>query len=119
MTVNKSGANRSLQGHTLLFLTPWTPSEDFLERLRSEFSCLQIYHYELPRGRPAAEAGVPDGIWKEVTIIITGGNSLPDKQLVPKLAYVQITSAGANRILEHPLFLETDVTFSTANGVHG
>lgn len=119
MTIIKAGANKTLEGHKLLFVTPWVPAEEFLGRLHSEFSGLQIAHYELPRGRPAAEARIPNEVWKEATILVTGGYSLPDKQLVPNLVYVQVQSAGANRILEHPLFLETDVTFSTANGVHG
>jgi len=119
MTLIKQDEPRDLHGHKLLILAPWVPSEEFLQELRSKYSGLEIVHRELPRTRRVSEAGIPPEEWKDVTILLAGGFAIPDKDLVPKLKYVQVTSAGANRILSHPLFLETDVTFCTANGVHG
>ncbi|KAF3771303.1 hypothetical protein M406DRAFT_240378, partial [Cryphonectria parasitica EP155] len=59
--------------------------------------------------------------WKDVTILLTGYSRefLPEKDDVPKLQYVQLSSAGANAIVSDPLYTDTDVAFCTANGVHG
>ena len=35
------------------------------------------------------------------------------------MAFVQLSSAGANFLPKMPLFAETEVPFCTANGVHG
>jgi phosphoglycerate dehydrogenase-like enzyme len=37
----------------------------------------------------------------------------------PKLKYVHLFSAGADRILKHPLFLNTDIKFTNGSGIHG
>lgn len=119
MSPNGQDNKGDLPGHKILILAPWVPSEDFLERLRNKYPGLEIAHRELPRTRRVSEAGISPEEWKDVTILLAGGLAIPDKELVPKLKYVQVMSAGANRILGHPIFLETDVTFCTANGVHG
>jgi hypothetical protein len=119
MTPSEQSAKKDLQGHKVFILAPWAPSDDFLERLRSKYPGLKIAHRELPRMRRVADAGIPAEEWKDVTILLAGGLAIPARELVPKLQYVQVMSAGANRILNHPLFLETDVKFCTANGVHG
>lgn len=62
--------------------------------------------------------------WKDVTILLTF-TYLPQPKDAPKLQYVQLISAGANHILDHPLFRDgrgdgkEEVQFCTANGVHG
>ncbi len=119
MSLNGQDHKGDLRGHKLLILAPWVPTEDFLKSLRSKYSGLEIVHHELPRTRRVSEAGITSEEWKDVTILLAGGLAVPKRELVPKLKYVQVTSSGANRILGHPLFLETDVKFCTANGVHG
>lgn len=55
-------------------------------------------------------------IWREVEILYTF-NTLPPPEWVPRLRWVQLHSAGADHLLEHPLF-QRDVWFTTASGVH-
>lgn len=110
--------DKSLQGHKLLILTPWRPTEDFFDRLRSEHPGLEVVYHALDWQAKKPGSDFPEKEWEDVTILLTG-SALPSREAAPKLAYVQLMSAGANHILENPLFLKTDVAFCTANGVHG
>lgn len=106
-----SGPNWSLKGHKLLILAAWTPPEDTLARLREAHSGLEIVHYN-------AKDDITDEEWSSVTILLTQ-RGLPTKEAAPKLEYIQLSSAGAEHIVKDPLFVDTDITFCTANGVHG
>ena len=103
---------------SLLALLPWQPSEESLQRIRDAYPGVAIAAHKVEWG----VKGVPDVITREqlanVTILLTG-TALPDKEAVPQMRLVQLGSAGANHVLEHPLFKDTDVKFCTANGVHG
>lgn len=112
---DKTPPNRTLQGHKLLVLVlpSWTPPEKDIEQVRNRYPDLVV------------QVGKMDELtkddWKDVTILLTGYSreTLPKKDDVPKLQYVQLSSAGANLVVSDPLFSETDVAFCTANGVHG
>lgn len=107
-----------LKNHTLLILTPFTPPASQLETIRNSYPDLKVVTYDLPWGAPGLPDDFDEAIWKDVTILLTS-SYLPAKELVPRLQYVQLTSAGANHLVGKPLFSETDVPFCTANGVHG
>lgn len=110
--------NKTLEGHKLLVLSQWTPSDELLERLRSRFPGLKVVHHELGWADKKPKDGFNQDEWKDVTILLTG-SALPAPDAAPNLHYVQLQSAGANHILQDPLFKDTDVNFCTANGVHG
>jgi phosphoglycerate dehydrogenase-like enzyme len=59
---------------------------------------------------------IPLEVWREVEILYTF-NTLPPPEWVPRLRWVQLHSAGADHVLEHPLF-RSPVEFTTASGVH-
>lgn len=111
----KTPPNKTLQGHKLLYLiaASWKPSQDEVEAVKQKYPDLQIQF--------AAKSDVTKEEWKDVTILLTGSSQdgLPALEDVPNLQYVQLASAGANQIVTHPLFVDTDVAFCTANGVHG
>lgn len=113
----KMPPNKFLEGHKLLIASPFAPSAEDLARLHAEFPGLVIGHYEVAWGAKLLDK-VPESEWKDVTILLSG-SSLPTIEQAPKLQYVQLVSAGANHILTNPLFVDTDVSFCTANGVHG
>lgn len=103
---------------SLLALVPWEVSEESLQRIRDAYPSVTVSAYHVPWG----STKVPDEVTAEQladTTILLAGTALPDKDAVPNLKYVQLASAGANHVLEHPLFKDTDVKFCTANGVHG
>jgi len=115
MTLITFSDNKTLKGHKLLYLTQFPPSEGFLERARKNYPDLEIVYHQATWSQ--VSAGLPDNAWKDVTILLSF--TLPRKELVPKLQYVQLPSAGANAILGNPLFKDTEAAFCTANGVHG
>ncbi|KAL0944941.1 d-isomer specific 2-hydroxyacid dehydrogenase [Colletotrichum truncatum] len=110
--------NPTLEGHKLLILSQFKPDDEYLNKLHTEFPGLKIIFHELgfPEKKPRPDFDEKE--WKDVTVLLTG-SALPDPEIAPKLQYVQLQSAGANHILKHPLFTDTDVAFATANGVHG
>jgi phosphoglycerate dehydrogenase-like enzyme len=59
---------------------------------------------------------IPLEVWREVEILYTF-NTLPPPEWAPRLRWVQLHSAGADHVLEHPLF-RSPVEFTTASGVH-
>ena len=109
--------NKSLKGHKLMILSWENAPADFIKKLHKEHADLKIVHYNVNWGA-SLSGTVPDEEWEDVTILLTG-SSLPTQEQAPKLEYVQVTSAGADLILKKPIFLDTDITFCTANGVHG
>lgn len=110
--------NPTLKGQKLLILSQFKPDDDFYAKLHSQFPDLKVVYHELgfPEKKPGSTFNESE--WKDVTILLTG-SALPDPEQAPKLQYVQLQSAGANHILKHPLFTDTDAVFATANGVHG
>ncbi|KAI8280325.1 D-2-hydroxyacid dehydrogenase [Colletotrichum sp. SAR11_240] len=110
--------NPTLKGQKLLILSQFKPDDDFYAKLHSQFPDLKVVYHELgfPEKKPGST--FDESEWKDVTILLTG-SALPDPEQAPKLQYVQLQSAGANHILKHPLFTDTDAVFATANGVHG
>ncbi|KAK3352854.1 hypothetical protein B0T25DRAFT_195310 [Lasiosphaeria hispida] len=108
--------NKTLKGHKLAVIMPLISEPGFFDDLKSEFPDLEIVVHKLAWGQSAAP--FPESEWADVTIILTF-NTLPKPEEAPKLQYVQLLSAGANHILDNPLFKDTDITFCTANGVHG
>jgi hypothetical protein len=113
------GANDSLKGHKLLLLLPAPPSPTTIDNIKQEFPDLAVTTYIKPWANSDAHDGqVPDSEWQDVTIMATG-SALPERARAPKLQYVQLLSAGANHVLQNPLFKDPGVALCTANGVHG
>ena len=110
--------NSTLKGHKLLFITPWEVPESFTSQLRAEFPDLEIAVHQERWKLTGGYDGLSSALWDGVTILMTG-NCLPQLGQAPKLQAVQLLSAGANDLFDKPLFLDTDIAFCTANGVHG
>lgn len=74
-------------------------------------------------GAEIVQAGVPgssqaDADLGNVNILITDLKLPADLKLCPKLQWVQLVSAGANQITNHPL-AETAIPVTTSSGLHG
>ncbi|RYP47102.1 hypothetical protein DL768_006776 [Monosporascus sp. mg162] len=109
--------NPDLTGHKLLLLTPFDLPTGWADAARARYPGLAIEHN---RHNPWDGGGRPpeDVDWSDVTVLMTGP-VLPSPRDAPRLQLVQLQSAGANYVLEHPLFKDKKVAFCTANGVHG
>ncbi|CAM1505824.1 Fc.00g114610.m01.CDS01 [Cosmosporella sp. VM-42] len=103
---------------TVLLIAPFTPPPAQIKAIRDEYPNVKLISYKLPWGQPHLGDDFPTDEWKNVKVLLTS-TYLPSQDLVPNLQYVQLTSAGANHLLDKPLFKDTDVPFCTANGVHG
>lgn len=111
--------NKDLSGHKLLMLVPWEPPAGYIDSLRKSFPGLQVVHTNWDTWRETSlPTSLAEADWKDVTILLTGPR-FPTREQAPKLQLVQLQSAGANYILENPLFTETEIAFCTANGIHG
>lgn len=87
--------------------------EGWIERLRSLSPDLHIEWMPARSGR-----AVPDDLWQATEILYTSfATILPSPEKAPRLRWVQLYSAGADRIVGTPLF-QAPVTFTSASGVH-
>ncbi|OTA88554.1 hypothetical protein M434DRAFT_399014 [Hypoxylon sp. CO27-5] len=110
--------NKDLTGHKLLMLVPWEPPVGYIENLHKTFPGLEVVHANWDTWQEKTlPSHIGDEDWKTVTILLTGPK-FPTKEAAPNLQLVQLQSAGANYILNNPLFTDTNIAFCTANGVH-
>lgn len=118
MTLIKTSTNPTLKGHKLLLQFPFDIDQGVIDSIRSDFPDLEILNRVKHFMNRDAYTDTSKEEWKEITILLTG-SALPEVEDAKKLQLVQLLSAGANHILERPIFKETDIAFCTANGVHG
>ncbi|KAI1338235.1 hypothetical protein F5Y15DRAFT_135858 [Xylariaceae sp. FL0016] len=112
--------NHDLAGHKLLMIVPWDPPAAYLDRLREQFPGLKVTHSNYDTWKPTNQLPpeITEEDWKTVTILLTGPQ-FPTPEQAPKMQLVQLQSAGANFVLDKPIFKDTSIPFCTANGVHG
>lgn len=115
-----STANPSLKGHQLLIVSPTAPAPEWVSKIKKAHRDLDVQHIDInPWSLDAAAAARTRDIdWSKATVLLTGP-LVPTIEQAPRLELVQLQSAGANYLLDNPLFKDSDVAFSTANGVHG
>ncbi len=56
-------------------------------------------------------------LWQEVEILFGVPQQLPMPKQVPRLRWIQLYSAGADHLVDNPLF-QADIMITTASGVH-
>jgi hypothetical protein len=112
-------SNPTLKGHKLLLLSPWPTPQPALASLHAKFPDLEVVVHQHPFENRDPFARQPREGWKDVTVLLTGAALPDDVRDVPVLQYVQLVSAGANHIVQKPVFKDTEIPFCTANGVHG
>jgi len=86
-------------------------SEEQLSRLRAVSARLQLVQHTV---RSVDE--LPLDIWPEVEVLCTFG-ALPVPTHAPRLRWVQLLSAGADHVMDHPLFSD-GAMLTTASGIH-
>lgn len=83
--------------------------QDWVERLKRVSPDLTIEH--------RSSLSSQDALWQEVEIIYGFPWKLPKLEQAPNLRWIQLYSAGADRLVDNPLF-QTDIVITTASGVH-
>ena len=86
-------------------------SEEQLARIRAVSGQIILTQHTTPDA-----ASVPAKVFEQAQVLYTFG-ALPQPEQAPRLRWVQLNSAGANHVLQHPLFA-ADVTFTTVSGLH-
>lgn len=110
-------ANSMFSNDIILLFIASEPNPEWIERFESRWPGLQV---RWVNSHPDSGAMSPDDVaaetWDGVTIYSSWLE--PSPKLVPKVRYVQLSSAGADRWLNHDLYLNPDVVFCSANGIH-
>jgi len=108
----------------LLCLLPYPEPKEIIHSLRKKFHGIDITYHQVTFSSDVEQQrkdlqSLPNGIWKDVTILYTLF-TFPEKPSdAPNLKVVQLSSAGSNQIQKHPLYTDTDVTITTSSGIHG
>ena len=84
--------------------------DQWLDRLRAISPRLQIVQHPA-----SAWDEAPPHLWESVEVLYSGA-AYPQPTQAPNLRWLQLDTAGADGILQHPLW-ETDVTITTLSGV--
>lgn len=104
----------------LLVHLPIPPPPGWIKTLAARYPFLKV-HWEIApikggiRGINGVEK-LPLKITKDVTLLCVYPPATPET--IPKVRYVQLASAGYDRWVNHPLFLDPNVAFCNASGAH-
>ncbi|KAK2594969.1 hypothetical protein QQS21_007327 [Conoideocrella luteorostrata] len=102
---------------TLLVIVPFTPADSWVEDLKEKIPGIDIHIHPTEMYAKEIPKDVPDDVWRKTSALYTW-KAFPTRELAPNLQYVQLHSAGCGQILGLPLYEQTNITFSTSNGVH-
>ena len=109
----------NLSTDILLLQIPPEPDLLWIAQLETKYPGLKVRWVPLrwaPGDKGSAATALPPEIWEGVTIACL---FLPHPaQLMSKVRYVQLTSAGADKWIEHETYKNPNVVFCTANGIH-
>ncbi|KAH7485807.1 hypothetical protein FOMA001_g5224 [Fusarium oxysporum f. sp. matthiolae] len=117
MTLVRIPNNKTLKGHKAVIFSTVEPPKAQIDAIQKQFPDLTIKTFIQPWGAPL-DPSFKEEEWQDTTVLLTA-TLLPKPEQAPHLQYVQLTSAGANHLIKDPLFTDTKIPFSTANGVHG
>jgi hypothetical protein len=134
----KMGGNTMTE--KILFILPGPEPKEILDRLRSKYPQSEITFVVKGFGADASgldgrsdvqfwilsqrasyktETDLLLDVFRDKTILFTTRFLPTGKTEGTTLKYVHLYSAGVDRILKHPLFLETNIPFTNCSGVHG
>ncbi|CRK20156.1 D-2-hydroxyacid dehydrogenase like protein [Verticillium longisporum] len=107
----------SLSNDKILLLVASPPKQDWISRIESRYPGIKIRWVDCTSsGALTTPDEIPAALWKDITIYSSW--LTPRAELIPNVRFVQLSSAGADRWLDHALYLNPDVVFCSANGVH-
>lgn len=118
MTTGTDSLPRLSEDDTILLLVPSEPRPAVIERLKTKFPGVRIrwQNVKHPDKGFLMNKDLPLEVWEGVTILL--GFIMPDASLLPKLRFVQLSSAGADQCADSPLYRNPEIPFCSANGAH-
>ncbi|KAH9908496.1 D-isomer specific 2-hydroxyacid dehydrogenase [Xylariomycetidae sp. FL2044] len=108
-------------GDVLLIILPSDENKhQWVEKMEKRYLGLKVHWFDLlkPDGTFRTAEDIPKDIWDKKVTFLAAGYAPPPASLIPKIRWVQLPSAGADRWLSHPKYQEENVLFTTANGIH-
>jgi phosphoglycerate dehydrogenase-like enzyme len=61
---------------------------------------------------------IPAELWQKIQVLHTS-TALPDPSIAPRLAWVQLDTAGVDHVVRHPIWTQTAIPVTTIAGVSG
>lgn len=103
-----------LKDHLLITIPGKEPSKA-IEEIKKKFPGLKITFFSTADSLSFEnQRTAPSGLYKDATILVTFGLLPPTRADAPNLDWIQFFSAGTNRVVDHPLYKELDITLTTA-----
>ncbi|KAL2263938.1 hypothetical protein VTK26DRAFT_4125 [Humicola hyalothermophila] len=113
-SVNAPVPASSLSNDVLLIAVFEPPDEKWMAKIEARYPGLKV-RWVVQGDHPEP---LPAEVFDGVTLLCTLFPSSYPPDLLKRLRYVQLISAGADRWTQHELYKNPDVLFCTANGVH-
>ena len=88
-------------------------TDEWLARLRAIAPSLRLHVYDMF----AAVPDVPDDLWRMADVLFTF-RAFPQPRQAPRLRWIQLNSAGADRALAEPVCRDPRVTVTNLSGIH-
>ncbi len=110
-----STSKPGLSEDILLVNIPIPPNEEWIAKIEATYPGLKV-RWSQRHPLLTKDKGIPPELWDGVTIVVC--SATPPAHLMSKVRYVQLSSAGADRWLEHEVYKDKNVVFCTANGCH-
>ncbi|KAI2623058.1 hypothetical protein GGS26DRAFT_237178 [Hypomontagnella submonticulosa] len=118
-TVEETGGEiGTLSNDILLVFIPFAEKPEWVERIIKRFTGLRIrWVNSIRENRTIVRADeLPAEVWDGVTLLSTF--MPPAAELIHKVRYIQLTSAGVDRWPGHAKYQDENAIFCTSNGVH-
>ena len=99
----------------ILFTIPWAEPKALLDKLRKQHPAYSFTWHRTDNTTSPA----PSDLFKPYTILITIGTFPSKPSDAPNLKWIQVFSAGTDRLTNAPIYRDTDITLTTVSGIHG
>ncbi|KAK3376091.1 hypothetical protein B0T24DRAFT_648186 [Lasiosphaeria ovina] len=111
---NGQRAPRDLSKDVFLMDLPVPPDQAWIDRLEARYPGFRVRW--VSKAWEFTAGPFTPGQFEGITMMCS---FIPQPaELLPNISYIQLTSAGADKWLSHPLYQDPNITFCTSNGTH-
>lgn len=106
----------SLSNDIVLLFMPFPERPEWTDRIFKRYGLRVRWVNSIREDKSVISAAELGPEFDGVTLLCT--YMPPPAELIPKVRFVQLTSAGADKWLSHPKYQEKSTVFCTSNGVN-
>ncbi|XXG99345.1 Transcription initiation factor IIA subunit 2 [Hypoxylon texense] len=107
----------SLSNDIILLFMPFPERPEWTDRVTKRYGLRVRFVSSIREDKTVINiADLGAEVWEGVTLLCT--YMPPPAELIPKVRFVQLTSAGADKWLGHPKYQDKDTIICTSNGIH-